>query len=391
MSAFLNALGITCALGSGVVEVESRLKTADSGVLPTEGIVEETLPLGAVQTPLPDLDAWPAPMRSRNNGLALVATEQLRPHVERAIARYGAGRVSVIVGTSTSGIGESERAVREMARTGSVPAWYHFRQQELGTLAQFIAETLGVRGLAAVHASACASSAKALAGAARLLSLGLADAVVTGGVDSLCGFTVTGFRSLELVSARRCIPLSANRDGINIGEGAALFLMTREPATVMLRAWGESSDGYHISAPDPSGTGARLAIERCLARADARAETVEYINLHGTATLQNDAMEARVVSDLFGSRVPVSSTKPLSGHALGAAGAIEAACCWIAMQDENRTGWLPPHCWDGVHDPMLPPLLIASAASRLGRPPRRVLSNSFAFGGANVALLLERS
>src|SRR5262249_38220738 len=160
------------------------------------------------------------------------------------------------------------------------------------------------------HSNACASSAKALASAARLLQMGVCDAVIAGGVDTASAFTIAGFEALDSVSPTRCNPLSQNRDGINIGEGAARFLMSNKPGTIALRGWGESSDGHHMSAPDPSGAGARLAIERAMNRADLTANDVDYINLHGTATLQNDAMEANVVYELFGSEVSVSSTKP---------------------------------------------------------------------------------
>jgi 3-oxoacyl-[acyl-carrier-protein] synthase-1 len=166
--------------------------------------------------------------------------------------------------------------------------------------------------------------------------------------------------------------------------------MSRAPATVALRGWGESSDGYHMSAPDPAGVGARLAMERALLRAGCAATQVDYVNLHGTATVQNDAMEARVVHAMFGDRVSVSSTKPFTGHTLGAAGAIEAGLCWLAMQDDNPTGKLPPHLWDGVADPALPTLNVAEPGTSLGRPLRWVLSNSFAFGGANATLVLGR-
>ena len=191
-----------------------------------------------------------------------------------------------------------------------------------------------------------------------------------------------GFAALESVSESRCNPLSRNRNGINIGEGAALFLMSHGPASIALCGWGESSDGYHMSAPDPVGAGARLAMERALARAGIAPAQVDYINLHGTATLQNDAMEARVVNELFGARAWVSSTKPFTGHALGAAGAIEAGLCWLAMQDDNGSGKLPPHLWDRQADPSLPALNVAEPGANLGRPLRWALSNSFAFGGA---------
>jgi 3-oxoacyl-[acyl-carrier-protein] synthase-1 len=395
MSYYLNACGIICALGSGGAQVRGALLDAASGVQSTAcHSPGRLLPLGcadgAGQPALPSVAHLPLRQRSRNNQLALAALEQIRPATDAAIARYGAHRVGVVLGTSTSGIAETEAAMRALEQAGAMPAGYHYGQQEMGSAAEVLAAELAVGGPAYVHSSACSSSAKAMASAARLISMDLCDAVITGGADSLCGFTVAGFSALESVSAARCNPFSANRNGINIGEGAALFLMSREPAAVALLGWGESSDGHHISAPDPAGSGARLAIAQALQRAGVAAKEIDYINLHGTATRQNDAMEARVVADLFGSAVPVSSTKPLTGHALGAAAAIEAALCWLLMQDDNPHGGLPPHLWDGAADPELPALNLALPGARLGRPLRRALSNSFAFGGSNAALVLGR-
>jgi len=390
---YLNRLGMVCSLGNDLEEVGRRMFQAESGVeLAQDFLPGRSLPLGRIDAKfsLPSLEEFPLPDRSRNNQLALAALAQIRPALDDAIERFGADRIAVVIGTSTSGIAEGESAVREFARSGAMPEHFHYGQQELGSPAAVLAKILDVSGPAYVHASACASSAKALASAARLLSMGLCDAVLAGGVDSLCAFTVAGFAALESVSATRCNPLSRNRNGINIGEGAALFLMSTEPAVVSLCGWGESSDGHHMSAPDPAGVGARLAIERSLTRAQINCAQVEYINLHGTATLQNDAMEAAVVHRIFGDSVPVSSTKPFTGHALGAAGAIEAGLCWLAMQDNNRTGKLPPHLWDGMADPALPRLNIAEAGASLGHPLRCVVSNSFAFGGANASLVLAR-
>ncbi|MGH8854710.1 MAG: beta-ketoacyl-ACP synthase, partial [Telluria sp.] len=311
--------------------------------------------------------------------------------VDAAIARHGAARVGVVLGTSTSGVGATEAAVAAHAAHGALPADFHYGQQEMGSVAELLARELAVGGPAYVHSSACSSSAKALASAARLIRMGLCDAVVTGGVDTLCGFTVAGFSALESVSAAPCNPLGASRNGINLGEGAALFLMSREPAAVALLGWGESSDGHHMSAPDPEGGGARIAMSEALARAGIDAGDIDYINLHGTATVQNDAMESRAVAALFGAEVAVSSTKPMTGHTLGAAGAVEAAFCWLAMQDDNADGKLPAHLWQDDPDPALPALNVATPGARLGRPIRYALSNSFAFGGSNATLVFGRT
>lgn len=393
---YLNRLGMLCAIGDSPESIAGAMFAGRSGLrADTRHLPALALPVGAIgraDADLPSIDHLPLHDRSRNNRVALAALEQIRPAVDAAIARYGADRVGVVIGTSTSGIAEGEAALRQYDRDGTLPEQFRYSQQELGSTAAALAKTLGVGGPAYTHSSACASSAKAMASAARLINMGLCDAVVSGGVDTLCGFTLAGFGALESLSATRCLPFSANRNGINIGEGAALFLMSRDgdASTVALLGWGEASDAHHISAPDPGGRGADLAIRQALQRAGLGPEDIDYINLHGTATPQNDAMESLVVSALFGERVAASSTKPLTGHALGAASAIEAGLCWLAMQDDNPQGELPAHVWDGAPDPALPKLHLAAPQESLGRPLRRVLSNSFAFGGVNAALIFGR-
>ena len=392
LTVYLNDCGIVCALGAGREAVRARLFAAHSGVVPVDTYTPgRVLPLGVVDAALPSVARHGIAARSRNNRMALAALAQIRPAVEQAIARYGEDRVAVVIGTSTSGIAETEGAIGQHVAGDGLPEAFHYGQQEMASPALMLADELGIDGPALVHSSACSSSAKAMASAARLIRMGLCDAVLAGGVDTLCGFTVAGFSALESVSSAPCRPLGAGRDGINIGEGAALFLMTREPAAVALCGWGESSDGHHMSAPDPEGGGARIAMREALGRAGIDAAEVDYINLHGTATVQNDAMESRAVAALFGAGVAVSSTKPFTGHTLGAAGAVEAALCWLAMQDDNPEGLLPPHLWNGERDPALPSLNVAEKGARLGRPIRYALSNSFAFGGSNASLVFGRT
>jgi 3-oxoacyl-[acyl-carrier-protein] synthase-1 len=391
---YLNALGMICSLGHTHAEIASRLRAGESGLSMTDRYSPgHPLPIGSIRLADDELSSvthLSVQERSRNNRLALSALSQIRTATDTLIGQFGAHRIGVVLGTSTSGIAEGEAAFLHHAAHGYFPDQFHYGQQELGSLATAIAQTLGVSGPSYVHSSACSSSAKAMASAARLIRMGLCDAVITGGVDSLCTLTVAGFRSLESVSDSRCNPSSLHRNGINIGEGAALFLMSKEPAAVTLSGWGESSDAYHISAPDPQGAGAGQAIVQALARANIQAADIDYINLHGTATQQNDAMEANVIYTLFSAGVPASSTKGFTGHTLGAASAIEAGFCWLAMQDDNIEGWLPPQLWDGVHDPALPALSIAAVGAKLGRPPRYMLSNSFAFGGSNAALIFGK-
>ena len=389
---YLQAQSCVCALGDTPAAISAALwAAAPSGVAPTERHTPgRPLNLGCVSTPLPSADALPEKQRSRNNLLLLAALAPLRASVEAAIARFGPGRVAVVLGVSTAGLDEGVAAVRQVHAGFGWPPHYDYALQEMGNAAQCVAQQLGVSGPAYVISTACSSGAKALATGARLLRSGIVDAVVAGGGDALSGFTIAGFSALDAVSAERCNPLSANRRGINIGEGAALFLMGRDDGPVRLSGWGESADAHHMSAPEPSGRGAVEAMQRALARAGVAPGDVDYVNLHGTATEQNDAMESLAVARVLGHDVPVSSTKPLTGHALAAAGAIEAVFAWHALVD-NPTGRLPVHWWDGVADAALPALRVVTPGLALGRPVRHVLSNSFAFGGSNASLLLSRS
>lgn len=387
----LNDVGLVCALGRDLDAIAAALFADDGarGVADHDHVVPgRMLALGEVAGDLPLPADTPRPLRSRNNALLEAALAPIRDAVDAAIARHGADRVAVIVGTSTSGVGEAEAAHRLRRDRGDWPAEFHYGQQEMGSPATYLAWRLGLRGPAYVISTACSSSAKALASAARLLQAGLVDAVVAGGADSLCRFTIEGFSALGAVSSARCNPFSARRQGINIGEGAALFLVTRDPGPVRLTGWGESADAHHMSAPEPAGHGAERAIRAALARAGLAPDAIDYVNLHGTATPANDAMESAVVARVFGASTPVSSTKPLTGHTLGAAGAIEAALCWLVLA-RNPQRRLPPHWWDGVADPALAALRLVAPGETAATPPRRVLSQSFAFGGSNAALVLE--
>ena len=388
---YLQAQSCVCALGDTPAAIRAGLwSDTVTGVAPTErhtpGLV---LNLGCVETALPAAGALPANQRTRSNALVLAALAPLRAAVHAAIGRFGPARVAVVLGVSTAGLDEGLAAIRARQAGGAWPADYDYAMQEMGNTAECVARELGAAGPTYAISTACSSGAKALATGARLLRSGMVDAVVAGGVDALSPFTIAGFRALEAVSAARCNPLSANRAGINIGEGAALFLMGREAGPVRLAGWGESADAHHMSAPEPSGRGAAEAMRLALARAGIAGADVDYLNLHGTATAQNDAMESLAVRDVLGLAVPVSSTKPLTGHALGAAGAIEAAFAWHALVD-NPQGRLPPHWWDGVRDAALPELHVVAPGESLGRPLRHVLSNSFAFGGSNAALLFAQ-
>ncbi|TBU76210.1 beta-ketoacyl-[acyl-carrier-protein] synthase family protein [Phytopseudomonas daroniae] len=398
MIARLDALGVVCALGQGKQAVADALFAGDtSGMRSQAGwIPERSVTVGAVEAPLPEMPAGQEHALSRNNRLLLAAALEIHDEIQAAIARHGAGRIAVMLGTSTSGIAEAGEHIAEYVNSGVLPAEYHYSRQEIVAPATFLADWLGLSGPVYCQSTACTSSARALLSAQRLLQLGACDAVLCGGVDSLCKLTLNGFASLEAVSDERCNPFSVNRHGINIGEAAALFLMTRADSGdnapgIALLGGGASSDAHHISAPHPQGIGAQQAMHKALSAAGLAAEQISYLNLHGTATTHNDAMESLAVQALFPEGVACSSSKALTGHTLGAAGALEAAFCWLTLSHYNTAGKLPVHVWDGQADPQLPRLNLVEANVHDQLPTggrRYLMSNSFAFGGNNLSLIL---
>lgn len=416
---YLQALGLTNALGDGADAVVASLR---SGVAPGMGLTSTltgpayvgrvpTLPSwdGALQaldaglppgTARPPFAEWCAALACydcRHNRMLLSALLQILPQIAAAITRFGASRVGVVLGTSTSGIEAAEIAFRAQSPAATLPDAFDYRQMEIGSAGPLTAGVLGVQGPAYTLSTACTSSGKAVAAARRLLRLGLCDAVITGGVDSLCELTLQGFGSLASTSQERTNPLSAHRCGINIGEGAALFLMSRETPDangVCLAGVGESSDAYHISSPDPAGVGGEMALRAALDDAGIDADAIGYVNLHATATPKNDEMEAAMMARVFPRGVPVSGTKPFTGHTLGAASATELGLLYLMLTRDDMP--MPPHYWDGHQDPALPVLDLVQPGRYLTRRDpagphggrRFLMSNSFAFGGNNISLIV---
>ena len=325
----------------------------------------------------------------RNNRIAELGlrADGFGDAARRAAARHGAARVGVFLGTSTSGILQTEIAYRQRdnvaGAAGALPAWLHYASTHNSySVARYVRAALGLAGPAFVVSTACSSSAKVFAAASRMIEQGLVDAAVVGGVDSLCMTTLYGFKSLELVAADICRPWDADRAGLSLGEAAAFALLERDaraPAAWLLGT-GESSDGHHMSSPHPEGAGAVAAMRSALAMAGLQPHEVDYLNLHGTGTPGNDAAEDRAVFDVFGSRLACSSTKGYTGHTLGAAGGVEAAVAMLALQH----GLMPA----GLHVRHVDPAL----RSNYLRDQREqvlgvVASNSFGFGGSNACLV----
>ncbi|CAI1190477.1 beta-ketoacyl-[acyl-carrier-protein] synthase family protein [Serratia ficaria] len=384
---YFSAVGMVNALGDNLPQIAHNLALGAAPGMQRQDrwlIGGASSWFGNVQGELPAIPRALWRHNSRNNRLLLAALAQIDAPVREAIARYGADRVAVILGTSTSGIDEGERALSQR-QNGAWPPDYHYRQQELGDPSLFLSAYLGTAGPAYTLSTACSSSARAIISGQRLIAAGLADAAIVGGADSLCRMPINGFNSLESLSLERCTPFAAGRSGINIGEAAALMLLTREPAAVALLGAGESSDAWHMSAPHPEGAGAERAIAMALKQAGMSAGQIGYINLHGTATRLNDRVEAQVINRLFGAQTPCSSTKHLTGHTLGAAGAVEAALSWLLLTQPLP---LPQQDFSAApHDDRLAEIGLVCRPQQALRQ-RAILSNSFAFGGNNACLLL---
>ncbi len=382
---------LASALGDGRDASFAALRDGRSGLAPKRW---ETVALDTWLGEVPGLDEAPLPAAlaahdCRNHRLAWrgLQADGFERSVARAVARHGAARVGVFVGTSTSGILQTELAYRRRdAADGALPADFLYpTTHNTGSLAGFVRAALGLAGPAFVVSTACSSSAKVFASAARMLALGAIDAAVVGGVDSLCLTTLYGFNALELLSPEICRPWDANRRGLSIGEAAAFALLERAPhAEAPAQAWllgaGESSDGHHISSPHPEGAGAIDAVRQALAAAGLAPSDVDYLNLHGTATPGNDAAEDLAMSRVFGSSTPCSSTKGATGHTLGAAGAVEAAVSMLALCHGLMPGGLNRRTPD-------PALGLRYLDASVAAPLAVVASNSFGFGGSNACLV----
>jgi 3-oxoacyl-[acyl-carrier-protein] synthase-1 len=385
----ISAFTATSAAGIGLGELQGSIRARRSGLRHND--LEDC-----------DLDTWigrvaavddaPLPQKlealeSRNNRLAWLGLQQdgLPAALESLATRIGAERIGVVMGTSTASIGRTEEAYCHLDPSGQMATEY--RQSDVHNLHSpglFVAVATGLTGPAITISTACSSSAKVFATASRWIAHGLVDAVLVGGVDSLCLSVLYGFNSLQLISAQPCRPFDLERDGINIGEAAGFALLTREElapaAEFSLLGYGESSDAWHMSHPHPEGRGAVLAMKRALARAGVEAGDIDYINLHGTASTINDMVETLALAEQFSPRTLASSTKGWTGHALGAAGILEAAITLAAMRHELIPGTL--NC--ERPDPAFPfPVLKENVEQSI----RYAMTNSFGFGGNNAALV----
>jgi 3-oxoacyl-[acyl-carrier-protein] synthase I len=380
----ISAYTVCSAAGIGRDATYESLRARRSGLIPND-FSEHPLPTFIGRVAGLEREPLPAPFADwdcRNNRLAWrgLTADRFIDAANAARDRYGKDRVAVIVGTSTSSIGASEEAYRRLDPDGRYPL--DLRRPIIHTphsLGDFVQHALGLAGVAVTVATACSSSAKVFAQAERLIRIGVADAAIVGGVDTLCGSVLFGFNSLELVSPEVCRPFDVQRRGINLGEAAGFALLERGGRGPRLLGYGESSDAHHMSTPHPEGLGARKALADALARAGLTPADVDYINLHGTASHKNDETEAKVVSDLFPAATIASSTKGWTGHTLGAAGIVEAAVSLLALERGLAPGTLNTTELDPACGPQI-------RIENVERPLERALSFSFGFGGSNCVL-----
>lgn len=390
----VSAITVTSAIGPGMRALAEAMKTGRSGLQPLdERPLGQHPPLArlptwvgrvdGLDTPLPP--TW-QPWDCRNHRLAWQALQGdgFTAAVQAVVERHGPGRVALVLGTSTSSIGATEDAYRGLAQGEPFPSGKAAtRLYSLHALAHFVRAVLGLGGVTQTVSTACTSSAKAFCTAERLLRLDLADAVVVGGADSLCASVLFGFHALQLVSPEPCRPFDRRRQGINLGEAAGFALLERGPGPLQLLGWGESSDAHHMSAPHPQGLGAEQALDQALASAGLDADAIDFVHLHGTATPQNDEVEAALLLRRFSQHTHAASTKGMTGHTLGAAGILGTAFCLQALQ----TGWMPGTVQTTDPDPAF--------GGRIALTPRQTevrvaACHAFGFGGTNCVLLWGR-
>ncbi len=368
---YITSYDAICNLGNNIDEIfENALKGSNEFLTPLEGIVKDKkFYFGKVNCELPQIED--ERFNLRVNRLLLHLLNNMEEKLEQLFAKYPKSRIGTVIATTNSGIEEYEKSHNKK----------HF---EIGNPAEFIKHQLGLESFYTSVSTACSSGIKAFATARKLISNGICDAVIVGGTDALSKLPIFGFHSLEILSENKTNPFSKNRNGINLGEGAALFIVEKDTEGIMLKGIGETSDAYHSATPDPKGIEAERAIKIALKEANLVPDAIDYINLHGTGTKTNDLMEANALYKLFGCCTEVSATKPLTGHCLGAAASIETAlCCHIIKNNK-----IIPHVYDGEYDYALPEINLITKP--VNKKINNVLCNAFGFGGTNAVMILGR-
>ena len=386
---YINVLTSVSSLGTNELTIVDSLSHTDRCYLTyRDDLLNEHKGsyFGQIKAKLPRLDEYPE-HKSRNSAVLAFLTDSIKDSINELKQKYSKDRIAIILGTSTSGLDETENELKKFMQTGVPSRDFYYKSQEFGDPSMFLADYLEIDGPAYTISTACSSSARALICGKRMLESGLVDAVIAGGADTLCKVPINGFNSMGVLSHERCLPFNKNRAGINIGEGGGLMILSKEKASLELLGVGESSDAYHVSSPEPSGAGAISAMKMALDDASLTTDDIGYVNLHGTATKLNDAMESKAMASLFKGKVPCSSTKYMTGHTLGAAGIVEAAIlCYLLKHDLD----LPVQ--DFSHDEIDDTLDECGLIKEKIKAKKKVMmSNSFAFGGNNASIIIAKA
>ncbi|MDD6377879.1 MAG: beta-ketoacyl-ACP synthase [Succinatimonas sp.] len=386
---YINVLTSVSSLGTNELTIVDSLSHTDRCYLTyRDDLLNEHKGsyFGQIKAKLPRLDEYPE-HKSRNSAVLAFLADSIKDSINELKQKYSKDRIAIILGTSTSGLDETENELKKFMQTGVPSRDFYYKSQEFGDPSMFLADYLDIDGPAYTISTACSSSARALICGKRMLESGLVDAVIAGGADTLCKVPINGFNSMGVLSHERCLPFNKNRAGINIGEGGGLMILSKEKASLELLGVGESSDAYHVSSPEPSGAGAISAMKMALDDASLTTDDIGYVNLHGTATKLNDAMESKAMASLFKGKVPCSSTKYMTGHTLGAAGIVETAIlCYLLKHDLD----LPVQ--DFSHDEIDDTLDECGLVKEKMKAKKKVMmSNSFAFGGNNASIIIANA
>ena len=378
MTVVLQDLGFVCALGVTQDEIVKNAKLGDtSGMFRAMPKVADTVvPFGSVNIE--------TTQQIRCYDLLIAALKQIEPSIQTLKSDYSLDRIGIIIGASNTGIHEAQQHINKALETGQLPEDFSLSEIELYSPTAFLREKTGFKGPAYTVSTACSSSAKVFQDAKDLIEQGICDAVLVGGVDARCDFALNGFNALSALSYKHTNPMSQNREGINLGEAAALFIMTKGTDGIKLLGVGESSDAYHLTSPDPTGAGAISSMHMALDKAELKPKQIDFINMHGTGTVANDAMESLAINSVFGTDTLCASTKPLTGHTLGAAGAVSTALSWLMIKHQ----FVIPHVFDGEYAVDCAKIKLATKQEQ--QNINAVLCNAFAFGGSNASVIIGR-
>ncbi len=393
MSCKIDSFILANALGTNETEILSNLENNNERTFLTESddfFSDRKVFVGKTNIDLPECEKQKYEVSVRNDLFPVWTYLQLQDRVDFIKKKFSNDRIGMVFGTSTSGIYNLEKAVCNK-KNGSLPPNYKYVFSEITFFADYLKNAWGITGPSYTLSTSCTSSLKALSSAKAMLDCGFCDAVITGGIDTLCQMTVKGFDSLELLSSGIANPMSVNRDGINIGEGIAICILTREDGGVQIKGIGESCDTYHVSAPDPEGTGAFRSMMMAIENARLSKDNVDYIQLHGTGTHLNDVSEARAIFNIWGDSIACSSLKPSIGHSLGISGIMGVLICSLILQQDSSRVFLPKHIWDEFRDENIAPIKLLDCNAPAGNSRSlNFLVNNFAFGGNNCSVIVGK-